>query len=133
MADFTYCYEKKCKFLGEDSEESASALLHIAYVHLYKGDFEKGVEMGNKILATHEKILGEKHRATAYDYLFLANCYEGMDELDKAMKYAEKSLEIYEQTIGEESEETQAAKGTIEEIKEKRRESGWRDNGQEKK
>ncbi len=133
LVDWTYCYEKKCKFFGEDSEEAAAALLYIGYVHLYKGDFEKGVEMGNKILATHQKVVGEKHRATAYDYLFLANCYEGMNEFDKAMKYAEKSLEIYEQTIGEESEETQAAKGTIEEIKEKRRESGWRDNGQEKK
>ena len=104
-------------------------MLHIAYVHLYKGDFEKGVEMGNTILVIHRKVFGEKHRATAYDYLFLANCYESMNDFDNALKYAEKSLEIYKQTLGEESEETQAAKGTIEEIKEKRRESGWRDNG----
>jgi len=129
LPDFTYCYEKKCKFLGEDSEEAAAALLYIGYVHLYKGDFEKAVEMGNKILATHLKIVGEKHRATAYDYLFLANCYEGMNDFDNALGYAEKSLEIYEQTLGEENEETQAAKGAIEEIKEKRRESGLRDNG----
>ena len=126
LPDFTYCYEKKCKFLGEDSEEAANALQYIAYAHMYKGDFEKAVEMGNKILATHLKIVGEKHKSTAYDYLFLANCYEGMNDFDKALKYAEKSLEIYKQTLGEENEETQAAKGAIEEIKEKRRESGVR-------
>ena len=133
LPDFAYCYEKKCKFLGEDSEEAAAALLYIGYVHLYKGDFEKAVEMGNKILATHLKIVGEKHKSTAYDYLFLANCYEGMNDFDKALKYAEKSLEIYKQTLGEENEETQAAKGAIEEIKEKRRESGVRDNGEKQK
>jgi tetratricopeptide (TPR) repeat protein len=129
LDDLNQSYDKLRFFYGDDNAKVADALGLIAYVYFSSGDFDAAVKKEMMVLKTHLKTLGEKHKATAYDYLFLASCYESMNDFDKALEYAEKSLEIYKQTLGEENEEAQAAKGTIEEIEEKRRESGWRDNG----
>lgn len=109
----------------------------IAYAQTQSGVVKTRGRMENGKLVPGTPLSGatvqEMHKVTAYDYLFLANCYEGMNEFDKALEYAEKSLAIYKKTIGEGNKETQAAKATIEEIKEKRRESGVRYSGQKQK
>ena len=129
LDDLNQSYDKLRFFYGDDNAKVADALGLIAYVYFSSGDFDAAVKKEMMVLKTHLKTLGEKHKATAYDYLFLASYYEGMNDFDNALEYAEKSLEIYKQTIGEENEETLAAQRAIEEIKEKRSESGWRDNG----
>ena len=98
-----------------------------AYAYFSMGDFEKSLEIEQKVLEIHVKIFGENHRTTAYDYLFLANCYRGMSDFSKAMANAEKALDIYNKTIGPDHEETLAAKQTIEEIHKDMEKSGLRD------
>jgi len=101
------------KIFGLDNPRTLTSMNNLAVVYWTLGQFEKAVEMGEKVLSTRQTIFGRDHPATLTSMNNLAAVYLGLGRLKEAKELTEAALEGCQTTLGKEHPNTLRSMGNL--------------------
>ena len=94
------------KIFGLDDHRTLTSMNNLAVVYGELGQFEKSVEMNEKLLSTRQRILGRDHPDTLISMNNLAEAYMRLGRLKEAKELNEAALEGFQTTFGKEHPNT---------------------------
>jgi tetratricopeptide (TPR) repeat protein len=94
------------KVLGDEHNDTASALNNLAILYWYQGKYEQAEPLYQQALAISRKVLGDEHPDTAIDLNNLAILYRKQGKFEQAESLCLKALAIRKKLLGEEHLDT---------------------------
>ena len=107
------CVEMWCRTLGDEDENTLSAMVTLALVYKIVGRSQDALKLEEKILEVRKRTLGPEHRSTLLTAGNLAGSYTNLGRYEEALGLDEKVMEAQKRVFGVEDVDTLRTMGNL--------------------
>ena len=99
-------YNLRCKVLGKEHPDTLLSLGNLAAAYGHLGDFQKELELEEKVYQLKCKKLGDEHTDTLLTLSNIAMTYRNLGNYEKAVEVGERAYNLRCKVLGEEHPDT---------------------------